>query len=57
MLALPELHQRNGHWQYAAEAMMRAAAEDAGEAELATAEERLRGALEAEGVLERVKRR
>jgi hypothetical protein len=56
MLVLAEPHQRNGQRQYFAEAMKRAR-RDQTMPSLAIAEERLRAALQAEGVLDRVHRR
>lgn len=55
MLELPELNQRNPHWQSAGDAMMRAATKSS-QADLAIAEEKLKAALQAEGALNRVRR-
>lgn len=45
MMALPERHQQNHHWEYAGEAIMRAAAEKSTAADLAEAEKLIRTAL------------
>ncbi len=52
VLALPDLHRNNPHWQFAMEAMMKAAENDA---DLEAAERQLDLALRAEGVFERVR--
>jgi hypothetical protein len=57
VLGLPERHQRNDHWQSAAEALMKAATDGSNNFQLEAAEERLIAALRAEGVLERKRRR
>jgi len=48
VLALPALHQRNGHWQYAAIQILKAAADTAA---VGPAQAQLRIALRAEGLL------
>jgi hypothetical protein len=50
ILALPELHQRNPHWQYAGELVLSAAARKQRHATL-NARDQLTRALHAEGLL------